>query len=979
MSFEKGLAEFPLNWEQLWEVFHQARGTKQPERAAYLEHLNQDLRSQILELLEADEKSGEMLENIVAQELNLLQESDESEPQLILPDEMLAGRFRIMRQIGKGGMGTVYEALDQELGTSVALKMMRSDLALDSSARERFHREINLARQITHPNACRIFDLFRHEDLLFLTMELLEGETLHERIQRDGRMHPSAAMPIVQQVCEALAAIHRSGIVHRDLKTSNILLVPHENGLRAVVTDFGLAITLPGRGSLHVTETGQVLGTPEFMAPEQLKKEPITGATDVYALGLVLYEMVTGELPQSGESPLTIAAKRISEDAPSPRMIVPDLERRWERTILRCLERNPKHRFQSAAEVSVALRDESITTRLRVLPFRHRTRVLFATVISLIGLLLAFLFWQRNFAPRPNPRSDVVAKRLWTGGTGLPATLLSTDGRILIDVDWQSADLMAIELATGEKRRLTNSGVWFVPHDFSPYPVTTSLSHDGKKVAYSMAHLWDSGCDLRTVSIRGSTPRTLYSSENACANPVDWSSDGQQILAIFHNKDGTARIALVSSRDGIVRPLKSLDSAHVRKMNLSQDNRYIIYDYPQEKGSADHDVFLLSVIDGAETRVVNHKANDYVLGWAPGGERIVFASDRAGTHDAWILDLSDGKPLGAPKIARKDVGQIFPLKLTPEGSLYYSHLMTSNDIYTATVNLEKSISSSPPLKILHGVVGSNTNADFSPDGKYLMFQTVKYPLATRWSYSPPTVLKILSLQTDEERNFSHELNATNYRLRWSRDGRSILIHGNEEDKGSGLYKIDVETGKASSLIRDPHNNWVRKYSWSSESGSIFYMLNKGGKILLRNFTTGQEKRVYSGAADFDVSADGRWLAVLSVDIHKGITFMKILSAAGGEAREILKLQMPEWIPALAWTADGHLIYAEGRRDLIDQPHGLWSVSMHGGKPQELGIVTEYVHDLRVHPDGRRVAVSTVIDTSEVWVMENFLPRLSAKE
>lgn len=163
---------------------------------------------------------------------------------------------------------------------------------------------------------------------------------------------------------------------------------------------------------------------------------------------------------------------------------------------------------------------------------------------------------------------------------------------------------------------------------------------------------------------------------------------------------------------------------------------------------------------------------------------------------------------------------------------------------------------------------------------------------------------------------------------------------------------------------------------SVDGNAVFYMRNKGGTIWLRDIATGQEKKICSGAADFELSADGQSLAVMFFDIYKGTTSLKVLPSSGGQAREILKLQMPEWMSAIAWFPDArHLIFARGRRDLIDQPHELWKISTLDGKPYDLQAKSEYVYDLRVHPDGRRIAIWAGIDSSEVWVMENFLPPL----
>ncbi len=676
----------PQNWARLWEVFHKAREAGPSGRAAYLDNIEQtdpDLFQNVKELLSVEENNAEVLEHLVAHEFHLLEE--ESMPPDLPVSELLSGRFRILRQLGKGGMGTVYEALDEESGSKVALKMMRADLALDPAARERFQREMNLARKVTHPNACRIFDLFRHENLLFLTMELLQGETLHEKIRRDGPFDPGDAVEIVLQVSQGLAAIHNAGIVHRDFKSSNILLVDDTNvdkNLRAVITDFGLATTLPGKGSLFVTETGKLFGTPEFMAPEQLTKGSITPATDVYALGLVLYEMLTGKVPLEGESPLTIAAKRISEDVPPPSSLKPNIDRKWERVILRCLERNPNHRFHTASEVATALSRESLVMTVPFFPARHRTRVLSILVILLICLLAGLYFWMPQGRAT---RSDVVSRRLWSGATGLPAGVLSTDGKILIDIDWQTADLMAIDLITGEKRRITSSGVFFVPGEYVSFPLTTALSNDGKRVAYSNQYSKERGWDLKVVEVKSGYIRTLFSSKEILLESAAWSPEDSEILTLMKDsKRGSARIGLFSVKDGSLRILKLLDTQNVRKMGFSPDGRYVVYDY-QAKDSTNYDLFLLSLENKQETALVSNPANDFFLGWNPRSDQVVFASDRSGTHDAWLLRVAHGKPQNAPERSRKDIGQIYPLKLTLDGSFYYAHLLTSADVYLASL------------------------------------------------------------------------------------------------------------------------------------------------------------------------------------------------------------------------------------------------------------------------------------------------------
>ena len=277
--------------------------------------------------------------------------------------QLVAGRFRIVAFLGRGGMGEVYEAEDLVLrGQHVALKTVLPLISLNDNALASLKNEIAIARRVTHPNVCRVFEIDQHDTpsggtVWFFTMELLKGETLGQRLQNRGRLTTAEALPIVENMVAALSAAHSAEVVHGDLKPGNVLLVSSTvEKERAVVTDFGLARWAPAGAPLLQTTIGHAgWGTPTYMAPELFEGEKVSYASDVYALGAVIYEMVTGKRPFEGESPFQVALKKVRSTPRPPRHYGVDLDSRWDAVILRCLNIDPKTRFQAVAEVGEAL------------------------------------------------------------------------------------------------------------------------------------------------------------------------------------------------------------------------------------------------------------------------------------------------------------------------------------------------------------------------------------------------------------------------------------------------------------------------------------------------------------------------------------------------------------------------------------------------------------------------------------------------
>jgi serine/threonine protein kinase/tetratricopeptide (TPR) repeat protein len=342
-----------------------------------------------------------------------------------------ANRYQVIEELGKGGMGKVYKVFDREVQAKMALKLIRPEVSADKTTIDRFRNELKIARDISHKNICRMYDLGRDAGNYFITMEYVSGEDLKSFIRRSKQLVVGTAIFIAKQVCEGLAEAHRLGVVHRDLKPGNIMIDKEGN---AKIMDFGIARSVSAKG---ITGTGVMIGTPEYMSPEQVEGKEVDQRSDIYSLGIILYEMLTGQVPFEGDTPFTIGVKQRSEVPKDPQKVNAQIPDDLSRLILRCLEKDKEKRYQSADELRTefekiekgvstyerpAPKRKTITSRPITLTVSRKKLFIPASVIILVTLVaIIWIVLLRRAAPRLPQQRRSIAIISFENQTGNPA------------------------------------------------------------------------------------------------------------------------------------------------------------------------------------------------------------------------------------------------------------------------------------------------------------------------------------------------------------------------------------------------------------------------------------------------------------------------------------------------------------------------------------------------------------------------------
>ena len=988
----------PERWHRVEELYHSALKIAANRRAAFLKkecQSDEELREEVESLLSYETSAAEFIESPAFGMAAKLMTEDETIA--LIADKVVAGavspRFRVLEQVGGGGMGVVFKAHDTKLRRNVALKFLPPELLRDPQALERFQREAYAASALNHPNICTVYDVDECEGQPVISMELLEGQTLERRIGAQP-LPMAELLDLSIQISDALENAHSKGIIHRDIKPSNIFV-----SLRgqAKILDFGLAklqesetpnqqqSTL-GQGKpeqesnpdLTLTDTGVTIGTAGYMSPEQIRGERLTVHTDLFSFGLVLYEMATGQRPFKGDTRSKLHNAILEQVPCSVRQLNHELPASLETIISRALKKDREARYQTASNMRADL--ESVKRSFESKHSVRWLRLASAVALATVFLIAGTIFW--------------MAKR--------------------------RAGFLPVQPEVKLQQLTTNS--------FENRVLNGAISPDGKYLAYADMN----GMHIKRMAT-GDTETVpqpaLLNGKNFDweINPTTWFPDGTRFVANARapvpfggvaNSAGTS-IWLVSVLGGVPKKLRDNAAAY----SVSPDGSLVSFgSNPGKVG--DREIWLMRP-DGEQAQKLYEVGEGSTIGgliWTPDGQRVLYIqSDGSpdGSNDSVLSRDLRGGPV-ITLLSPSKLKEMVDLSFLPDGRLIYAvkeppPMSDTCNYWVTRIDPRTGQAIEQSRKLTHETEFCMNSAGATADGKRFAFVQWKPHLTSYVAELASGGTRLLQL-----RHFP--LNDTMDGIAdWTADGKAVILSANRTGH-FGIYKESLDADTAEALVTKgfgsfprvtPDGKWVL-YLGNAQSGvysptepaPLMRVAINGGPSE-RLFTTGPWafitcSRSASGACVLAEPSDDRRQAIITtldalkgrgaelarfpldpndndwwVDISPDGTRLatmrtptspiEILSLRG---RPIQQLNVKGWsnFQAYSWTADGRSLFVvsgvRGRRtllhvDLQGNAQVLWEGS---GSGETLAIPS---------PDGRHLAIQNWTAEGNIWMMENF--------